>query len=133
MPTRHVLFLLGNLTKSYGTMATALQERTMQIKLNTIREGKPVIMGEIMKRAGFKPSTSDTPKVLTDSKGWEELKARYLNDEKALLTLSDLSDRKNEDKDNRLKASIEVLKLGDRYPAMKSKVLGLFGSLEELE
>ncbi|MDD5098598.1 MAG: hypothetical protein PHD31_02700 [Candidatus Pacebacteria bacterium] len=40
--------------------------------------------------------------------------------------MNELSDPANEDKDNRLKASIEILKLNDRYPASKGKVIGLF-------
>jgi len=114
-------------------MATALQERAMEIKLRYIRQNKPLEMGKIMIQAGFKPNTAHNPKDLTESKGWEELKNKYLKDELAVTTLNELAGKENEDKDNRLKASVEILKLKDRYPAQKSKVLGLFSTLDDLE
>ena len=114
-------------------MATLLQERTMRIKMEKVREHKPLIMGQIMVEAGFSPKTAQKPKQLTESKGWAELKAKYLDDEVALATLAELSKPENEDKDNRFKASVEILKLNDRYPALKSKVMGLFQTLDNLE
>ena len=114
-------------------MATATQERAMQIKLNKIRAGAPIRMGQIMIEAGFSPSTARNPKDLTGSIGWEELKNKYLDDEKAVRTLNELMDSSNEDKDNRLKASIETLKLKDRYPQKNTVAVGLFQTLDNLE
>lgn len=105
----------------------------MRVKIEKIRRKEPVNMRAVMLEAGFKPSTVRNPKNLTGSQGWEELKRIYLDDELALKTLGELSAPENEDKDNRLKASIEILKLNDRYPAQKSKVVGLFQSLESIE
>lgn len=114
-------------------MATTQQKRAMNIKLQKIKENKPVRMGEVMVQAGYSPTTAKRPQDLTQSKGWQELKVLYLDDELALKTLSDLADGTNDDKDNRLKASTEILKLNDRYPAQKSKILGLFHKIEDLE
>ena len=90
-------------------------------------------MKDIILESGGAASTANRPKIITESKGWEELKAKYLDDEKALKTLQDLSDEKNEDKDNRFKASVEILKLNDRYPAQKSRIIGLFDKISSLE
>ena len=76
--------------------------------------------GEIMREANYSIETQKSPgNNLLKSKGWEELSAKYLNEEKALQTLNDLADKKNSDKDNRLKASQEILKLRNRYPKEK--------------
>lgn len=114
-------------------MATALQEKAMEVKLEKIRANKPVKMGEVMVEAGFKPSTARNPKDLTESEGWAELSARYLDEAKALKTLNDLMSDENEDKDNRLKASVETLKLKDRYPQKTNIAVGLFQTLDQLE
>jgi len=92
-----------------------------EASLKNVSNGKnPNISGE-MKKAGYSSSSCRALKVVS-TKTWEQLKAKYLNDEVALTTLLDLAGKKNEDKDNRLKASIEILKLKDRYPAGKLKL-----------
>ena len=113
-------------------MATNLQTRLFKNKLDKIRQNKKVVMKAIILQEGGSLSTANKPKTITNSIGWEELKNKYADDEKALLTLNQLADEKNDDKDNRLKSSIEILKLNDRYPALKSKVIGLFDSIREL-
>lgn len=103
-------------------MATELQKRAFKEVLKKTSNNQPFKMGEVMLEAGYKKSIARTPKALEKSKGWEILKAKYLNDEKALQTFNDLADKKNEDKDNRLKASVEIMKLKDRYPAGRVKI-----------
>lgn len=107
-------------------MATEMQKQAFKKKLELIQKNEPVYLSRIMAEVGFAPSICRTPKALTESKGWKELQAKYSDDEKALLTLNELADKDNTDKDNRLKASVEILKLNDRYPANKSKIVGLF-------
>ena len=114
-------------------MVTTLQKNVMKIKLEKIRANKPVKMGQVILQAGGSQSTAKRPKIITDSKGYQELEAKYLNEERALKTLYDLTADTNEDKDNRFKASVEVLKLKDRYPATKSKIIGLFDKISSLE
>ena len=114
-------------------MATNLQTRVFKNKLDKIRQNKRVILKDIILKEGGSLSTANKPKSITDSKGWEQLKAKYADDEKALLTLNELADKTNEDKDNRLKASTEILKLNDRYPALKSKIVGIFDKISALE
>lgn len=113
-------------------MATSMQKQAFKKKLELIKQNKPVYLNRIMKEVGYSPSIARTPKTLTESDGWKELQAKYSDDEKALLTLNELADGANEDKDNRLRASVEILKLNDRYPANKSKIVGLFEKIESV-
>lgn len=114
-------------------MATILQEKIFKNRMEAKRKNKSVTMKDIVLQSGGSISTAQRPKIITDSKGWQELKAKYLDDEKALKTLQDLADHTNEDKDNRFKASVEILKLNDRYPATKNKIVGLFDKISNLE
>lgn len=114
-------------------MPTELQKRAMRIKIEKTQNKEPIKMAQIMLEAGYTKKTAHNPTDLTESKGWAYLKAKYLDDEKALQTFSDLAAEENEDKDNRLKASIEIMKLNDRYPAQKSKIIGLFDKISALE
>jgi len=113
-------------------LATDLQKTVFKKKLQKIKEGKKVVMKELILEAGGSLNTANRAQSITQSKGWAELKAKYADDERALKTLYDLAGEANDDKDNRLKASIETLKLNDRYPAQKSKILGLVGKLDEI-
>lgn len=113
-------------------MATTLQKTVFKKKLEKIQQGKKVVMKDLILEAGGSLNTANRAQSITKSKGWAELKAKYADDERALKTLYDLAGEENEDKDNRLKASIETLKLNDRYPAQKSKIMGLVGKLDEI-
>jgi len=94
--------------------------------LKSVEEGRQPNVKQAMLKHGYALISAEKNKVV-QSKTWEILKTKYLNDEKALQTFNDLADKKNTDKDNRLKASIEILKLKDRYPAGKLKI----GAFEE--
>lgn len=113
---------------------TRKQIAVFKAMLEEAKKGKNPDMKRLMIANGYSPNTAIAPeKNLTSRPQWEMLKAKYLNDEKALQTLNDLADKTNEDKDNRFKASVEILKLNDRYPAAKSKIIGLFDKLTALE
>ena len=100
--------------------------------LLAVRSGKTPNVQRSMIRHGYSVSSARANKV-TQSKTWVNLKAKYLKDDIALQTFNDLAQRTNDDKDNRLRASIEIMKLNDRYPAQTTKVLGLFQTLETIE
>ena len=100
--------------------------------LGKVGTGRQPNIERAMLRQGYSPTSARSNKV-SQTKTWELLKKKYLNDEKALKTFNQLADEQNDDKDNRLKASVEIMKLNDRYPAQKSKVLGLFQTLDSLE
>lgn len=57
-------------------MATIKAQRAAKIKL----EHPEKSMAQVMKEAGYADSTSDDPKLLTNSKGWKELMEEYLPD-----------------------------------------------------
>ena len=114
-------------------MATILQKKVFKDVLIATKKGEKKTMGEIILKNGGSINTSLQPNKITNSKGWLELKKKYLQDELALQTFNDLAGRDNPDKDNRLKASIEILKLNDRYPKQSSVIVGLFNKIEALE
>ena len=100
--------------------------------LKIVSSGKPAnIKGEMIKQ-GYSLSSAACQKVVR-TKTWTELKEKYLNDERAVKTLNELAAKKNEDKDNRLKASIEILKLNDRYPKTETKMINLFTNIKQIE
>lgn len=113
-------------------MATERQKALFKKKLETIQRNEPVYLGRLMKEVGYSLSMSKSPSAVTESKGWKDLQVKYADDEKALLTLSELADAQNTDKDNRLRASVEILKLNDRYPASKAKIVGMFDKLSKV-
>lgn len=99
-------------------------ENVFRDTLDSVRIGKRPNIFRAMIKHGYSPKSAKAMKV-TKTKTWDKLKAKYLNDEIALLTFNELAGAENEDKDNRLKASVEIMKLNDRYPAGKIK-LGAF-------
>ena len=116
-------------------MASIAKKRIQNVFENTqenIRNGQnPNVSGE-MRKQGYAPSSCKTLQVMRTTT-WAELSMKYLDDKRALRTLYELSGKKNEDKDNRLKASIEVLKLKDRYPKQDTKVINLFTAVGRLK
>lgn len=105
-------------------MPTAQQKKALDIKLQKIQENKPIVMGEIMREAGYSDKASEHPARLEKSKGWQELLA--LIDEKPLLArLAEIA--MDTDKRASIAAIQELLKLKDRYPEKKLKL----GRLDE--
>ena len=114
-------------------MATLRQKTAIKKTLENIGIRNPKSMGEIMVDSGYSPSMAKNPKELTQSKAWEKAMAG-VNFAAHLQELNELaSTANNEDKDNVLKGKDMLFKLGDKYPAQKSKVLGLFAGLESIE
>jgi hypothetical protein len=113
-------------------MATELQKRALNLKLQRIKEKKPISMAEIMIEAGYSKKAAEYPKRLIESKGWQELTEEYLPDEKLLKLHSELLFAS---KDARVKGEMlkEAYKLKDKYPEQRTKIMGLFGALEEKE
>lgn len=113
---------------------TRRQKAVFKDMVLSAKQGKHPDMKELMIKNGYSPTTALHPEQnLTSKPQWDYLKSTYLDDERALKTLYDLAGPENEDKDNRFKASVETLKLNDRYPATKSKILGLFDKISNLE
>jgi hypothetical protein len=83
--------------------------------MENVSNGKQPNVSQSMRDMGYSESSCRALKV-TQSKTWQSLSNMYLDDERALQTFYDLSGSDNEDKDNRLKASQEIMKLKNRYP-----------------
>ena len=76
-------------------------------------EGKPLIMSEIMKEAGYSDRTSEHPGVLVESNGWNELLARYEEGpimDAIYLDALDTKDKRNATENRKL-----ILKLKGRF------------------
>jgi hypothetical protein len=115
-------------------MATAKQKQVFKKMVENVGKGKPVKMGELMLEANYSPAMARNPQKLTTSKNWQELVKTYLQpaEQQAVKTFFDLTAETNEDKDNRLKASIETLKIQDRYPKGETKIVGIFNKIEQI-
>ena len=115
------------------TLEPSIRQQTAFKKtLENIAENKPVVMGDIMIESGFSKATAKNPvKNLTSKAGWQDLLARY--DDKPILDLIYQEALDRRDKRNATANRDILLKLKDRYPAQKSKVIGLFGGLSDLE
>jgi hypothetical protein len=110
-------------------MATLKQKTAFKKMLENVSEGNPKTMGQVLVESGYGKISKQVSRVL-DSKGFQEL----------LATIDDkeITDRfveivRDEDKRASIQAGIELLKLKDRYPATKSKIIGLFEKIGELE
>ena len=112
-------------------MPTVLQERVFNRFLETKKQHKAVPIGRLMIEEGAGKEYARKPFEITTSKGWQELLARYDDEPVMEAIYRDALDKK--DKRNATANRDIYLKLKDRYPAQKSKVLGLFGGLDELE
>src|SRR5687768_5215343 len=105
-------------------MPTEQQKRALEIKLKKIQENKPVIMGTIMREAGYSDKAAEHPARLEKSKGWQELLA-LIDERPLLLKLAEIA--MDSDKRASIAAIQELLKLKDRYPEKKLKL----GRLDE--
>lgn len=110
-------------------MATLKQKTAFKKMLDNVSQGNPETMGQILTKSGYKKISSQPIRIL-DSKGFQELLAQIDDDEILKRFYGILRD---DDKRASLQAGIELLKLKDRYPVQKSKIIGLFDKLGEIE
>ncbi|HOJ16484.1 MAG TPA: hypothetical protein PLC43_04860 [Caldisericia bacterium] len=97
---------------------TFLQKKAFMKFAEKMKNNEKIVMGKIMKEAGYKEGTARRPGVLTKSKSWKQLLEEYLPDEKLLqehkkITLQD------KDKQAKMKAIHEAYKLKDKFPREK--------------
>jgi len=112
-------------------MATELQKRAMEIKIDKIKKKEPVLMGKVMIEAGYSKKAAEYPKRMTESKGWQELLTKYFPDDKLLKIHNELLSSK--DQRVKMEALKEGYKLKDRYPAGKLKIQAYNEELERLK
>lgn len=112
-------------------MPTALQEKAFKLKVEQAKSGERKPMGQIMKEAGYAESTSRQPDQLTKSKSWQEMLSAI--DEQPVIDaiVKDCFDKK--DKRNAFNNRQLLMRLKDRFPKDKTKLIGIFDSLSSLE
>jgi len=109
-------------------MPTIKQKLAFQEVLKAIENRENLNWKAIMKRAGYKDSTTTKVKDLTDSKGFREL-LNMISDEAILARFYEIL--MDSDKRAALEAGKELLKLKDRYPDKKVK-LGVFEERQDV-
>ena len=106
-------------------MATINQKNAFKKTVERIKDNKRVVMGEVMRDVGYSNETALKPKLLTSSKGWQDLMAQ-IDDATLLQRLYDIALDKN-DKRATLQAVDMLLKLKDKYPDSKLRL----GAIEQ--
>jgi len=112
-------------------MPTIRQERAANLLAKYNKEGKKITKRKLLLEAGYSPKIANNPAMVFDSKGFKEYLAK-LDDTKIIDRWYDWA-ISGKDKRIAVKCGEEILKLKDRYPAQKSKVLGLFHAISQLE
>jgi hypothetical protein len=97
--------------------------------MERVKNKKKVVMGEIMKEAGYSPSVCTKPKNLTTTTGWKALLAQ-VEDKELLQQVYEIA--LSDDKRSALAAIDMVWRLKDKYPAGKLKLGGYDSSVEHL-
>jgi len=106
-------------------MATFKQAKAIK---TLVEKGGSV--SKAMKLAGYKDTTAKTPKKLTGSKAFQEV-LLDIDDEAIVKEIKNIAMAKTNDR-AKLQAIDMLLKLKDRYPAQKNKVIGLFDKLSDI-
>ena len=98
--------------------------------LKNVRAGKTADVSNTMKKHGYSESSAKALKV-KQTKTWQEL-LNKIDDEKVLTMLDEIVEDKS-DKRARIEAGKEIMKLKDRYPKDKTKLIGLYeiGDIED--
>jgi len=111
-------------------MITIKQRQAFKIMLEKMTSKDPITMGQILREAGYAKSTSETPSLVTTTKGWEELIAQ-INDIPLLEKLYEIA--LGDDKRACLQAIDQIMTLKDRKPKADNKVIGLFEKVGDLQ
>ena len=107
-------------------MATTKQENALKIKVENPKKN----MGNIMLEAGYAKETARKPKLLTNSKGWQELLSKV--DDVLLVDKLYQIALDKQDKRSCMDAIKEIFKLKDKYPSTKYKEEGLGEEIRRL-
>lgn len=110
-------------------MPTELQKEVFKEVVKQKLAGKRPVVSKIAREKGASPSYARLPQMITKSKGWQELLAKY-EDEPLTDRLYDIA--LGGDRRASLQAIKELFTLKDRYPAQKSQVVSLYEKLSDL-
>ena len=95
--------------------------------LKSVENGRQPNIKQAMLKHGYALISAEKNKV-TQSKTWDKL-LKEIDDEEILNKIKDIM--RDEDKRSSLAAADMLLKLKDKYPEQKTKIMGLFGALKE--
>jgi len=113
-------------------MVTLAKKRIKNVFDNTlkdVRNGKKVSISGAMRKEGYSESSCKALKV-TQTKTWETL-LKEIDDDVVLKRVFEIL--MGDDKRSSLTAADMLLKLKDKYPAQKSKIMGLFQAIDNLK
>jgi hypothetical protein len=110
---------------------TLKQKLAFEKMLEAMKTGNDVNLKAIMKKAGYTDITSCNPSNnLLNKEGFQML-LNKIDDNVILNKFYEILQA--EDKRASIQAGKELLLLKDRYPASKSKIIGLFDRISSLE
>jgi len=105
----------------------------MEIWSEMVENGKALTKGQILAEVPYSKAVIDHPKRVFESKGWEELKKEA--EKKGIIleifTMFYEILRDKKDKRARLEAGKTMAQFFDMFPEQKTKIMGLFGRLNE--
>jgi len=110
-------------------MPTPKQKKAFKNTIENIATKNPQPVGELLIDSGYSPSIAKKPSMVIESKGFKELLAT-IDDNKIVEQFYKYALDKS-DKRVSMEAGKEILKLKNRYPDQKSKLVGLFGSIQD--
>ena len=119
------------LTKETEIKSTLRQKIAFSNLLRKIANKEPWTLNEIMVISGYSENTAINPEQNLISKPGFQVLLEQIADDSVLAVI--YSVLMGEDKRSALTAADMLLKLKDRYPASKSKVMGLFGNMDYKE
>ena len=110
---------------------TLRQKIAFKKVLELMLKQEPIILRDIMKKSGYSDATAINPTAnLTGKTAWKELLAKI--DEEPLLDKLRTIALDDDDKRSSITAIQELLKLLDKYPKDKSKIIGLFERIDNI-
>ena len=115
-------------------MATLKQTTAFKKVLENIGNGNPQTAGEILVKSGYSKAISKNPKMVFESKGWQQLKKEAEN-QGIIKEIFDtyIEVLRGKDTRSRLLAAKDLATMFEMFPEQKTKIMGLFGNISSLE
>lgn len=111
-------------------MPTLKQKQTFKDTIENLQQGSPLTKKELILKNGYSVTVAEKPSLVFDSKYFKTKLAR-IDDS---LILDKWYEWALDETDRRVSVQCgeNIMKLKDRFPAAKSKVIGLFDTLDEM-
>jgi hypothetical protein len=111
-------------------MATLKQKAVFSATVKNLKQKNPLNKKELLLSEGYSVSVADKPSLVFDSKYFQERLAA-IDDTKILEKWYEWA---TDETDRRVSVQCgeNIMKLKDRYPKQKSKMIGLFETIDEI-